>query len=58
MELSNNGKVKKRYIRGNDLVYADKGMRIRSVTVQSTLTRRLVRFICGQGTISRIWEDF
>lgn len=25
MELSESGKVQKRYIRGNDLVYADKG---------------------------------
>ena len=25
MELSDSGKVKKRYVRGNDLVFADKG---------------------------------
>lgn len=25
MELSESGKVQKRYVRGNDLVYADKG---------------------------------
>ena len=56
MELSDSGKVQKRYIRGNDLVYADKGENTEKQYYVTDPHGNVVRLTDENGKVIKIYE--
>ena len=56
MELSGTGEVKKRYIRGNDLVYADKGEDTEKLYYYTDSHGNVVQLIDENGNIIKTYE--
>ncbi len=56
LELSEGGKVQKRYIRGNDLVYADKGMGIEKQFYVTDPHGNVVQLTDEKGKVTKTYE--
>lgn len=56
MELTESGKVRKRYIRGNDLVYADKGMDTEKLYYVTDLHGSVVQLTDESGKVTKTYE--
>ncbi len=56
LELSESGKVQKRYIRGNDLVYADKGMGIEKQFYVTDPHGNVVQLTDEKGKVTKTYE--
>lgn len=56
MELSEGGKVQKRYIRGNDLVYADKGTNTEKQSYVTDPHGNVVQLIDESGNVIKTYE--
>lgn len=56
MELSASGKVQKRYIRGNDLVFADRGTETEKTYYLTDSHGNVVQLLDEDGKISKVYE--
>ena len=56
MELSEGGKVQKRYIRGNDLVYADKGDEMEKTYYVTDTHGNVVQLLDETGNVTKTYE--
>ena len=56
MELSESGKVQKRYVRGNDLVYADKGENTKKQYYVTDPHGNVVQLTDESGKVTKIYE--
>lgn len=56
MELSKGGTVQKRYIRGNDLVYADKGENTEKTYYVTDTHGNVVQLLDGTGSVIKTYE--
>ena len=58
MELSKGGAVQKRYIRGNDLVYADKGENTEKTYYVTDMHGNVVQLLDESGNVTKNIESF
>ena len=56
MELSKGGAVQKRYIRGNDLVYADKGENTEKTYYVTDMHGNVVQLLDESGNVTKTYE--
>ena len=56
MELSKGGAVQKRYIRGNDLVYADKGENTKKTYYVTDMHGNVVQLLDESGNVTKTYE--
>lgn len=56
MELSKGGAVQKRYIRGNDLVYADKGENTEKTNYVTDMHGNVVQLLDESGNVTKTYE--
>ena len=56
MELSDSGKVQKRYICGNDLVYADKGDEMEKTYYVTDTHGNVVQLLDETGNVTKTYE--